>query len=410
MTPRVTFHHSRHTFHVSSLLFIITDVHPGLQHLLQRASTRRQAAYRPGTTANHDRYMQTYVAFCIQYNIDDLAPTPTHLSAYVEFLLDSNISPSTVPNFLAGVKHYLKAAGMDASALNSYTVGLTLRSLKMAYTGTPNKKAGLTLKHVQQLVAYCELKVLLGFTLRLAILLGFFRLLRISNLAPLTAQRFDPARDSTRADLQFHSPGLQYTQKWAKNRQTKLDQQDLPQVPIPHFPGDPLDPVQALIDLQNLTPSALPHDPLLLIPNADGTFCIFDQRRFRHEFRRALIACDLDPRRYTPHSLRRGGATLLHQHGAHTTDIKRQGLWRSDAVNAYIDDHVLTKSSVIHAFQHSVNQGASTSKQPPQPAPRPSTPPRSPPRTRHRPRPYSFKKGPNHKNKRSYRAPDRRKH
>ena len=139
-------------------------------------------------------------------------------------------------------------------------------------------------------------------------------------MAPLTTRSFDPTQDSTRKDLQLQSPGLQYTQKWAKNRQTALNHQDIS--PLPAFPRDPLDPVQALIDLQNLTPMATPHDPLLLVPTPDGSFYVLDQRKLRQEFKQALIACDLDPRRYTIHSLRRGGATLLHKQGARTQDIK----------------------------------------------------------------------------------------
>ena len=43
-------------------------------------------------------------------------------------------------------------------------------------------------------------------------------------------------------------------------------------------------------------------------------------------------------------------------------DIKRQGLWKSEAVSHYIQDNTLTHSSAINAFANSVNQGASTSK------------------------------------------------
>ena len=339
--------------------------------------------------------MHNYVAFCLQFHIDDLAPTPTQLSAYVEFLLQSNISPATVPNFLSGVKHYLQAASMDTSALNSYTLGLTLRSLRITYTDTPNKKAPLNLHHVQKLVHYCDLKGLLGFTLKLAILLGFFGLLRISNLAPISTQKFDPSRDSTRADLQLHPPGLQFTQKWAKNRQSQLSVDDTPRIPLPHFPNDPLDPVKAMTDLYNLTPTARLCEPLLLVPTPHGHYYVMDQRQLRHEFKQALIACDLDPRKYTPHSLRRGGATLLHQQGVPTDDIKRQGLWRSDAVNAYISDHLLTHSTVTDAFSRSVNKGASTSHKPVQPHTK------GPKRQRHK-NPQKYKKGPNHKNRKTF--------
>ena len=299
---------------------------------MQRAAARRTAAFRPGTVANHQRYMRSYVAFCLAYQVDDLDPTPAQLSAYIEFLLQSGIAAATIPNCLSGVRHYLQAAGMNDSSLLSYTVGLTLRSLKIAYDVPPNRKKAITLEQLRKLADYCQLRGLLGFTLKLAILVAFFGLLRLSNLVPPTVAKFDPTRHSTRADLKLEEPGLQFAQRWAKNRQTQLPQQEVPCIPIPQLEDDLLDPVQAMIDLYNLTATASPNDPMLLVPTAAGGYYVLDQRCFREEFRRALIACDLDPHLYTPHSLRRGGATLLHQTGATMDDIKHQGLWRSEAV------------------------------------------------------------------------------
>ena len=50
-----------------------------------------------------------------------------------------------------------------------------------------------------------------------------------------------------------------------------------------------------------------------------------DQCCFGQEFHQALIACDLDPHLYTTHSLRQGGATLLHKTGATTSSIRDCG-------------------------------------------------------------------------------------
>ena len=288
---------------------------------------------------------------------------------------------------------------MNDSSLSSYTVGLTLRSLKIAYDVPPNRKKAITLEQLRKLADYCQLRGLLGFTLKLAILVAFFGLLRLSNLVPPTVAKFDPTRHSTHADLKLEEPGLQFAQRWAKNRQTQLPQQEVPRIPIPQLEDDPLDPVQAMIDLYNLTATTSPNDPMLLVPTAAGGYYVLDQRRFREEFHRALIACDLDSHLYTPHSFRRGGATLLHQTGATMDDIKRQGLWRSEAVKKYIQDQTLTQSSVLDTFANAVNHGASTSASRP---PSPETPPRthwfhSPHGRIKRPSPRPYKKGPTRK-------------
>ena len=226
---------------------------------------------------NHERYMRSYVAFYLQYRIDDLDPTAAQLSAYVEFLLHSGISPSTIPNFLSGVKHYLQAAEMDASALMSYTLSLTLRSLRIDYSQTPNRKKALTLPQVRRLVDYCNLRGSCVRRTRTAVLpkMGKEQATIFTAVRNTTDTLASASRRSTRP-----SPG-----------NVRLAQSH------PHR--------------HTIRPHAIDtHTP-----------------RLRAEFRQALIACDLDPRRYTPHSLRRGGATLLQQHGAQRQDIKRQGLW-----------------------------------------------------------------------------------
>ena len=386
-----------------------TDTHPQLSTLMQQAADCRASAFRPGTVANHERYMRSYVAFCLTYQIDDLDPTPAQLSAYVEFLLQSGIAATTEPNFLSGTRHYLQAAGMSDSVLSSYTLGLTLRSLKIAYETPPNRKRPLTLDQVRRLMDYCQLRGLLGFTLKLAIVLGFFALLRISNLAPPTVATFDPYRHSTRADLTLEAPGLQFAQRWAKNRQVLLPDHEVPRIPIPRLQDDPLDPVSIMVELFNLTSTAAPHEPLLLVPMVNGRHYVLDQCQLRSEFRQALVACDLDPRHYAIHSLRRGGATLLHAAGASVDDIKQQGLWRSEAVRQYIQDCTLTQSSVLDAFASAINEGASTSGQR---TPTPDTPPGRPwqstPAHHHRGKsPRPFKKGPHAKNKHFRKQPPR---
>ena len=123
---------------------------------------------------------------------------------------------------------------MTEQALDSYTVSLTLRSLKINLSDPPNRKKGVTLQQVQKQVEYCQLKGLLGFTLRLAIVLGFFALLRISNLAPISISTYDPHRDSTRQDLTFEPPGLQFRQRWAKNGCRAIAHRRIPHRRIPH--------------------------------------------------------------------------------------------------------------------------------------------------------------------------------
>ena len=52
--------------------------------------------------------------------------------------------------------------------------------------------------------------------------------------------------------------------------------------------------------------------------------------------RAAAISRGLDPLRYTPHSLRRGGATAMTAAGFPTESIRRWGRWLSDTWKRYV--------------------------------------------------------------------------
>ena len=56
---------------------------------------------------------------------------------------------------------------------------------------------------------------------------------------------------------------------------------------------------------------------------------------FASRFRLICIGCGLDPKRYTPHSLRIGGATAMAQFVSPTI-LKSMGRWSSDAFERYV--------------------------------------------------------------------------
>ena len=58
--------------------------------------------------------------------------------------------------------------------------------------------------------------------------------------------------------------------------------------------------------------------------------------KFRASFHQIMSSAGLSNRGYTPHSLRRGGASFAHQAGVLIPHIKSHGTWRSEAINAYL--------------------------------------------------------------------------
>ena len=179
---------------------------------------------------------------------------------------------------------------------------------------------------------------------------GFIRYLRVSNMAPPTAAAFDETRHSTVADLQIREEGLVMSLKWTKSRQTNR----LPvAVPLPSLGDTLLCPLKAwykyraFLDLARV--NTTPQSPLLLTTD-EPAGRVVTIPMIRKLFKKAASLAHLDHAGYTPHSLRRGGATFSYHGGVPVHSIKRHGTWRSNAVDNYLASQREFNTPVSHNF------------------------------------------------------------
>ena len=160
--------------------------------------------------------------------------------------------------------------------------------------------------------------------LQVAFTLTYYGFLRQSNIAPASRTGFDPSRHTTRGDVTLSPPGLVVQLKWSKTHQAP----GTPGlVPIPSVPGQRTDPVAAYTSMLRAVPTRSPADPLLTLPSRRPVTSRYLQRALRC----ILTALGLHAHAYSLHSFRRGGATTAFREGADFIDVKRHGLWRSDA-------------------------------------------------------------------------------
>lgn len=170
---------------------------------------------------------------------------------------------------------------------------------------------------------------------------AFFSFLRKSNLTVASCGLFDPSCHLSRRDIKFTTSGAVLRIRWTKTLQHK---QGLLLLPIPSIPGSSLCPVTALLHFLTIVP-APSTAPLFCLPAASGvrplTFSIFSA-----SLKHLISAIGLDPRHFSPHSFRRGGATFAYQSGVPEHLIKLHGDWRSDAFRAYLTLPLDTRSQV----------------------------------------------------------------
>ena len=185
---------------------------------------------------------------------------------------------------------------------------LTLRAIAYSAGPQPDHRSAVSKEDLIKLVAVCDTDPSL-VPLRVALVFGFLGYLRISYLAPPTAQSFDPARHSSWADVRPYKQGLLLDFKWTKTLQT---QQGVTTIPLAALQDQRICPIATW----NLYKHTLPwvassKTTPLLLTKAPPVGKTISASTLRAMFHRATQAAGLADKNYTPHSLRRGGGELL---------------------------------------------------------------------------------------------------
>ena len=257
------------------------------------------------------------------------------LAAFAEWLISFKLIPNTVRNYLSSVKtlylwwhkpHIVKLFKTD-------TWSLTLRAINNTTRPTTSGRTAVIIQDLLALVGVCSSSVAL-LPLRVGLTFGFFGFLRVSNLAPQKLSDWDESRHTTWGDVEATEEGVLLTLRWSKSRQHSAHPATLP---LPALGSSPLCPLRAwLLYRQSLSKAQLPIYTPLLVSTADPPGVPLTIPQFRSAFHAVCGLAGLAHRAYTPHSLRRGGATLAYQAGVDIAHIKTHATWLSEAVDAYL--------------------------------------------------------------------------
>ena len=232
----------------------------------------------------------------------------------------------TVRNALAHVRTFFKISGIPDAALYAPQVRLAVRAMSLTLR-CPKAPAYPDLVaralHYRHHLRYpCQIRVAVTF-----MLVGFFRQ---SNIAPPSSRRFDPTRQLIRDDVVITSTGLSIHLKWSKTMQ-KSSQSAV--IFLPDTATSVLCPRRVYRDLIQTDPPASGRLPLLRFQDGNPMPVYY----ITQQWATLLRMVGVQPRMFSLHSLRRGGASYAyHSGGAAIQDIMSHGTWASDAVRAYL--------------------------------------------------------------------------
>ena len=322
-----------------------------LKALREAARLRRKEGYRPGSQKNLIS-CQTLIQFAMVYEVDLQAPTLDDFGAFAELLLISGRSPATVKNYLSAVKLLFQEWKVPSVVrdLSSPVWSLTLRAIAYSAGPQPDHRSAVTKEDLIKLVAICDMDPSLVL-FRVALGFGFLGYLKISNLAPPTAQSFDPARHSW-VDVRPSKQGLLIDLKWTKTLQT---QRGVTAILLAALQDNRICPVATWELYRHMLPWVAPHKTTpLLLTTAPPVGKTISASTLRAMFHRAAESAGLSDKGYTPHSLRPGGASFCFQAGVPLEHIKKHGTWTSHAVDRYLLQHQAFQTPIAQAFRNAL--------------------------------------------------------
>ena len=286
------------------------------------------AAFRPGTRLAHRRALKLFIAFSLWYRQPYFKPSNPHVLAFIQYLTSFLKSPSSVRNIVSSLSTSYKRIGWDPAPFTTYYVAAALKSIEVNSRHMPDQKDGILPDQLDALIS-AILWQTKDYTLVCVLAFGFAGFFRQSNMVPRSAKEFDPTRHFTQADVTHTKEGLTVTVKWTKTLQKY---KDATAVYLPPITGRSCCPVMAYRSMLITAPTAHPAQPLFSFQDRTP----MTLRCVNRHLTQGLKTIGLDPKAYSLHSLRRGGASAVWGSGvANPTDIIRHGTWSSDSWRAY---------------------------------------------------------------------------
>ena len=176
-------------------------------------------------------------------------------------------------------------------------------------------------------------------------LIAFYIFGRKSNMVPPSKAAFDPSKHLQRKDILMSDAGLIVVIKWTKSLQLFTKKLT---IPLAAVPGSPLCPVSAfklMVSLIRAKPSA----PAFVYP-CKKQLVSLTYSDYTNFLMYTLQKVRVNPRAYSAHSFRRGGASWAFRCGVPADLIQSHGTWRSEAYKQYLTFTLDTKLSVTQKW------------------------------------------------------------
>ena len=295
--------------------------------------------------------IRTWIFFCLHFGFQVYPAEVRHLILFMEFNSQTSGYPH-LKHLLYCVKYLHMCKDLPFPS-GSFELETTLQGLKRRLGGTVNQVLPITPPILRSIYSKLDLKKTADLAIWCCFLLTFYCLLRKANSVP-EGPDYDVNQILARRHIRFdhRRKTVLVFIGWSKTNQ--FGNRDLV-VPIPANSDPALDLYRHLNDLFFRVMVSGDRPAFSYTPSKFITYTSFTTR-----LKSLLLAAGIDPKLYSGHSFRRGGATYLHSLGATPLEIQASGDWQTMVFTGYLhlslEDRWKSQQLIADAISLTENQ------------------------------------------------------
>ena len=309
----------------------------------------RKAAFAPSTQKNLVTQWKSYTKFTESLGKPYYPTSIDILCLYAQYLSHNLRSAASIRNYVSGALTCIVLKGGSIPNLNCPEFKLTIKGLTKILKHTPKQATPITPEMLIKFSKLINMTDSFQVALWAAIIVGFFLLLRKSNLVPDSVGKFDSQKQLSGSNVKLSDNAALVTLSWTKTIQAG---ERKVKIPMLHIPGSPISPVTVLKAVKEVN-GIEANSPLFRYKRQDA-WVPLTYRQLNQGLKRLAQEIGMNPNRFSSHSLRHGGATYAYKVGVAPVAIQRMGDWKSDAYLSYIQDQLDTRIRAVSKVKASL--------------------------------------------------------
>ena len=305
--------------------------------------------YAKGSRLNVLSHLRQLSIFCAAFKVSFLPVTRDTLLGFTE-LMSRTCGFNHISHVLSSIKFLHNYTGCDYPG-DSFEFSVLFKGLKRKLAKPTKQALPITPEMLVLMYQHVDINQARDLAHWTSFVFALRLLYRKSSIAPVSLTKFEPRTGLSRDKARIEDNVVLVYQNHSKTNQFMSTTRVIPLLPSSVRALDPVFHYSMLVH-EHVVP---PNYPAFSFIEAGVIRCV-THRSFTEYLRYLLVCIGVDPSKWSGHSFRRGGASLLYRLGSDPLTIQACGDWASDTFLHYIE----VSFHQLWAAQHSMSSFSCT--------------------------------------------------